>query len=59
MGTSSMPRGLIRAGITPMFCGIQSWLEYTALYRRTMASSRGSPTSNCTVRMLLPGRDTE
>jgi len=30
-----------------------------ALYRRTIASVRSSPTSNCTVTTATPGFDTE
>ena len=54
-----MPMGLIIGSITPNPEGRQSRLEYTALYKRTMASLRGTPTLYCTVKMATPGRDTE
>ncbi len=54
-----MPLGFTMGGRMPRFCGRQSWFEYMALYSRTSASVRGSPTLNCTVSTPMPGRDTE
>ena len=58
-GTSSMPLGLTMGGITPKPWGSQSWLALSTSYKRTNASVRGTPTSNCTVSTATPGRDTE
>ncbi len=54
-----MPLGLTSGRPTPRFPGNQSWLENTALYRRTMDRVRSSPTSNSTVSTDRPGREAE
>ena len=58
-GTSSMPIGRTSAWPMPTPGGTQSWFEYTRLYTRTIASRRGTPTSNSTVNTAMPGRLTE
>src|SRR5574343_1246754 len=58
-GTSSMPFGLTNGWPTPTPGGIQSWLEYTWLYRRTMAGWRSTPTVYSTVSTAMPGREIE
>ena len=58
-GTSSMPMGRTMGVSVPSPAGSQSWLAFSTSYRRTSASVRGTPTSNCTVSTAMPGRETE
>ncbi len=54
-----MPLGLMIGASVPRLGETQSRLELIVSYRRTSASTRGTPTLNCTVSTAMPGRETE
>ena len=59
MGTSSIPFGLIIAGMTPRPLGSQSEFAATVSWSLTSASVLGTPTLNCTVITDKPVWETE